>query len=452
MSLTEGFARSAESPASRLVWGLIAIFCGLGVGLASVLSLPAAVGAAGAVFTWLSGGWTLLLLLLLPVRVPSPVIASTVGLFEVALVILAVRELAYRRRSHVLRIRSSVTIPVSVFFALAAASTIWSADVTQSVRALIQLGEVILAVVLTRAWAIRTGRARVLAGFVGLGLAGAFVAVVWRVLVGAGDTWLFQALEDAGRIRSSEVRLGSPLWGSSSYFASMLLLFLFSACDRSVRPWLRRVAVTVCGAAMVLTLSRGAILSVAMGLLLWVALNRRAREWLFRNPWRAFAVGAVVTSAGVFGSSLVSRFMAARPSLQGLLADEARVNLFQLAIELWSRRPVLGHGFGTWSTLVPPEAATGAHNYVLQLAVELGVVGVLAFCGLYVVLIRAMWRHSVALAAGAFAVFVNALVEASLEGVLFSWMFGLFVGIGLSPREQEAGDSAVTRMDRRVVR
>lgn len=63
----------------------------------------------------------------------------------------------------------------------------------------------------------------------------------------------------------------------------------------------------------------------------------------------------------------------------GLL--NGRLGLWQRAIDMFMSSPILGHGFGSYSDYASETVAitTSAHNYFLQIAAELGVVGLVLY-------------------------------------------------------------------------
>jgi O-antigen ligase len=168
---------------------------------------------------------------------------------------------------------------------------------------------------------------------------------------------------------------------------------------------------------------------------------------------------------------------AARP---GGWRQDARVEIWSRAVDLWLERPLTGHGLGNsffgeqflWQLVygratlaeiaaIPEEALTYradgyfmAHDTVLQLLIEVGLFGAIAFFLVYGYFLRDLWRLRRVPARGTAAVAATLLVAiliASLDGLAennfltrdFGTFYWFLVGLVCSlARRQEAFEAA----------
>lgn len=185
-------------------------------------------------------------------------------------------------------------------------------------------------------------------------------------------------------------RVGGPIGDPND-----LAFFLLAALPLGValrtgarRPWTWDVATVLVLAALLGTLSRGALLGLLVALV--VALATR------QLTWRAVLGLAVAASATV--AIAVSAF----PQLVGTSLEQKeniadrnvseRLDLWESAAEMTLDAPVLGHGPGSYSIEHRdyldrlPDAVDHdldvAHNTYLETSAELGLLGLAAFLGL----------------------------------------------------------------------
>ncbi len=180
---------------------------------------------------------------------------------------------------------------------------------------------------------------------------------------------------------------------------------------RSRWGWLLLGALVVIGAALLLSFSRGAWIGALAGVLVIL--------WLVGGWWRRgvalIVVTAVVVLAGgwqyvpaPFGTRLGSATQIFRAP--DIMRDDAqqrptvyaaveRAAQFNAGVAMWQSAPVLGVGPGSYTRVYPEFARQGwlisrghAHNAYVQIAAEQGMVGLLAFLGLWVVQWRRAWR------------------------------------------------------------
>lgn len=235
---------------------------------------------------------------------------------------------------------------------------------------------------------------------------------------------------------------------------SPLSLALWTADAGHLSSVVRRLWSVVCGlssililAVLVLTKSRGAWLGTAVGL--GIVLIYR---WP-RLRWPALSLVVLLLIAGLMiGPTQVAQALAAAPVVGGW---EGRLELWSRALEAIADYPFTGIGMGTFDRVVPLRypyvllagaelAIPHAHNLFLQVAVDLGLPGLVAFVALLGIVLTTAVRsarawareqdlalQAVGLAAGLVAVLVHGLLDAASWGskpAVFIWaLMGLIM-------------------------
>jgi putative inorganic carbon (HCO3(-)) transporter len=222
--------------------------------------------------------------------------------------------------------------------------------------------------------------------------AGAAVAVIGIL----GTNWI----DKIPLLRGVTARLPAVIRGvpgqaegfQPNAIAGALVMFLplqFALCvaARRRRP-LQVAAFAMTALTFLLTQSRGGYLSLAAGVIAWALWSgRRSRRW---------AIGALVVVA-VLGVSLRG---AIEPLLTQQVGSGVAVDV-PSRLELWSRAvriigdfPFTGIGMNTFRrvmpamypvSLTPPDFDVAhAHNHILQVALDLGLPGLVAYLALWV--------------------------------------------------------------------
>lgn len=152
------------------------------------------------------------------------------------------------------------------------------------------------------------------------------------------------------------------------------------------KVWLERIVlVGLCGlyaGTMVIAQSRGAVLAVGVVMVVYVVMR-------WRWSWVGILVGGAVLSGVIMrvGINEMMGFLMTSPGLGGI---EGRVELWSRAIYMIQDFPFTGVGIGLYSpvadTLYPfflmaPGQISHAHNLFLQIAVDIGLPGLIAWLG-----------------------------------------------------------------------
>ena len=247
-------------------------------------------------------------------------------------------------------------------------------------------------------WTTTAGRLRLLGwGLAAAGLllaASAPVSVQW---IAAGKlTFIPEAL-----YRRLPTLLSDPIHPNVMAGALVILLpcalALLLFAWRELR-WYERGLAAAAGLAMlavlVLTKSRGGLMGLAAALVILVVLR-------WRRGWLVAPAGVVVATLAIWriGIARVAEALATTQSLGGL---DGRLEVWSRAIFMAQDFPFTGIGMGTFRQvanamypffLAGPDAdIPHAHNLFLQVAVDLGLPGLVAWSALFLLACTAAWQ------------------------------------------------------------
>lgn len=187
-------------------------------------------------------------------------------------------------------------------------------------------------------------------------------------------------------------------------FLVMLIPLTAGRCASSKTP-LARVALGVyCFGTlilMLLTFSRGGWLGAVVAVAVWVSLRFPLRRWWSARS-RAMQIALTGISIVVILGAVV--FVAQSFGIAGRSLD-LRAWIYQTALDLFAERPIEGHGLFTFgaglarlNSMPPYEPHSHAHNVILQVAAELGILGLAALALIGWLIFRAIRRPTDALA------------------------------------------------------
>jgi len=332
------------------------------------------------------------------------------------------------------------TILVGVLPALCVVSLLWTTDIVTTIREIVSYGQAFVAYL----FAVQQTRGLAPERIIRMLRRCLYVLLVPPILMlmhVPGFQPQFSPFSTAtGDYWSYFSRLSHPFLGRSNNLATILLMLCFVLVYWAMRhrDTATYVAALVCTTAIVLTVSRGAILALLVAALLAVLLPRRPQG---RRHHRQLGVAI---SSGALLAVLTWAFFVLNPTARDFFGDrlsnsniDSRDLLFSTGLNYLWQRPFLGWGAGT----VPggdPIIDGGVHNTYLQqllaYGLVLGLVGVISLFGLAA---HFLWRQPPgarrAVGLTLVALLVNFAVESSFEGsalrVLIYLLLGMLVGL-----------------------
>ncbi|MBS2022748.1 MAG: O-antigen ligase family protein [Deltaproteobacteria bacterium] len=204
-------------------------------------------------------------------------------------------------------------------------------------------------------------------------------------------------------------------------------------------------AASVCVAAVLLTLSRGAVIGLGAGVLVLAVTHTRSS----RSALGLVLLGALALAVVSAGQPLAGRWLDLGPAR---LTQTLRLRAFAGALEAARSHWLLGAGRGAYRfvsdlhTTTPADVTfVYAENEPLQLVTELGLPGALVIFALIALGVRDLWRaRRQPVVAGALAVFaalaVHNLADFNLE--LLGVALPLWTALGAAARVEARSDAA----------
>ncbi|MBZ0290996.1 MAG: O-antigen ligase family protein [Anaerolineae bacterium] len=204
------------------------------------------------------------------------------------------------------------------------------------------------------------------------------------------------------------------LLGNPNFLSALLVILIPFIVGRliSVRSRLAQGVMVVYALLallmLFLTFSRGAWLGLGVASIVWFGMLLARHDLLslrkLRVWWRgqAQSVRAAVIGAGVL--VLMASGAAAAIVIQSLTTAGRdvgfRTYLYEAALRLFAEKPLTGYGLFTFGRYLPRFASmpdvtphTHAHDVPLQIAAELGVIGLVALVLTLVLLTKAIWQN-----------------------------------------------------------
>ena len=345
--------------------------------------------------------------------------------------------------------------PMAAWIALGAASALWSADPAATLHDV--LYDMLLpAAVFLAAWRMAADagafdRARWAAagGVLCLGIMVALVFATGRPAA--------TLLSDAGE---SSVTYYWPGVGVSSTFAALIVPFALFALASARRAERYAGAVILAAAISVATVSQNRIIwpSIVLSCAAFIAWHWPALAPASRRIALTLLCVSAVGAAGAFYYASLERRLAVPE-----LGNDVRVQGWREWTGIALQKPLLGHGLGRAQVHVEgergltqsikqrnPYISWHAHNLFLDIAVQLGVLGLVIYLALLGALLREYWRLGGAgaqgrlrlLGATAFSLLVAMIAKNSTDdfmdqaGVLAFWGYaGVLLG-RLDPRSR----------------
>jgi O-antigen ligase len=195
-----------------------------------------------------------------------------------------------------------------------------------------------------------------------------------------------------------EERLGGGI-GDPNYLAAFLVpaivfaLFMFAARRGIFQRWLLMSSIVICSLALFRTESRGGLVASGVVLVVAVFLSGPVR-------FRSMVLISTVASFGVFYFTLVAPPEAlARITEFRANQGSGRVDLWEVAVQVFRDHPLIGVGAGNFRVVEPAYAITDinlrsthlvvdltkvVHNTYLHLLTEIGLIGLALFVSIIV--------------------------------------------------------------------
>lgn len=335
---------------------------------------------------WRIDDWAFVALLALVATIPWQGVATFEGVGtltrSVGLVAGAIGALGLARSGGPRRLHDAHTFAIA-FCCWGVASLWWSLEPAVSVTRLVTLAQLVVLLVLV--WQYAAGRAR-------------HRGLLWAYVIGVGIACGIVLGEHLGGAAVAARYSPAGTHPNSLAFNISLVLpvaWYLSLVER--RVWLRlalRAMIPVALLVLVLTASRSAIFTAAIGLTLIPWTVRHVRPAV-RILLVIAVIGLVAGAARLLPTAPVERLAGTVTELESGDLNN-RANLWAAAWRAIGERPLLGTGIG--ASRVAIERITGddqgAHNTYLSVATELGVPGLVLFLLMVVAVARTALRRA----------------------------------------------------------
>jgi O-antigen ligase len=336
--------------------------------------------------------------------------------------------------------------PLLLFGLAMVASMTQATDLKLSIKELLKLGEMLLTYVLVLSYVDTPARLRRLLYLVVL-------AALSQALLGIGQTLAHfgPASFVRGGVHRAYGTFNQPNPFAGYLNLSLPLLFAGVITGVPLVGRLTRPALVLLSAAVLLSVSRGALLaSVAAAVVTIAFYMRRARALVVAGASTVFALAAG-TVCGLVPASAIDKITAALGMNNVDVAHPApllRLAHMLAGLHMFLDHPWLGVGIGNYPAVCPRYQITRiwicpmghAHNYYINVAAEAGVVGLAAFLIMLVsafVIAVYLYRHATdpfarTIALGALGVLVTVAVHSFVDDIFVHAMeaqLGLVMGM-----------------------
>ena len=271
--------------------------------------------------------------------------------------------------------------------------------------------------------------------------------IVWGLILALIE---FNILMQIGGFSSGAVglyfkkNLFAVSWGRSNYLASFFVLiipltfgYLFYTKSKKLKIFFS-VALVFMFLGIILTLSRGGLLALFLALSLLFARTLRARSLI------PFITVLVIILTIILLNPLTYVIAEGMSSLETAGSVYSRLNFYEDTWNAFLKYPLTGVGFGNlsfYSTFIlAKDASSSAHNIILGMLGETGLIGGIFFFSILGVVIVKVFKdyrsekdHSLKLLKWAFfsaisGGYIHSLVEPNFEGFQFSVIIWAIVG------------------------
>jgi len=241
--------------------------------------------------------------------------------------------------------------------------------------------------------------------------------------------------------------------------ASNLILQYFSNSKSKLS--LYTVGLFVLVGELVLTMSRGGILTLGVVILFLLVMLRSRRVLIPAGIMGVLGLGAVIMNSG-----LITRFLNIKQELTA--PGSVRMNLIKAGIDIFENSPTWGVGLGGFQKKYladylanPTDTSVSlSHTSAVTIAAELGWIGIISFSLIGIALIHTLYRVSQSIKAsyvlgiGYFSWIIAIFISSQMEARFFEdpmlWLsMGMLVALVINAKEEEFGESTVFNSRRR---
>jgi O-antigen ligase len=233
------------------------------------------------------------------------------------------------------------------------------------------------------------------------------------------------------------------------------LVFAFSRYAKGRKRWLAAAAAAFMASTIFLSGSRGgmAAFAVQAAIFFWLLFRERTRSGM-ALLLGGFLLLALASITWIGGSEVSARIATLGPTKHADLAADVRLKIDADSFRMFSHRPILGWGLGTFPNVYPEfrsfytnSFVNAAHNDYLQLLTETGVLGFAIMTWFLVAVLRPAIKKTqnwpsdvngaVSLAAllGISGILVHSLVDFNLQiPANAMWFYVLCTVAAMEPR------------------
>ncbi|MDH3301286.1 MAG: O-antigen ligase family protein [Acidimicrobiia bacterium] len=274
------------------------------------------------------------------------------------------------------------------------------------------------------------------------------VALLWSIRIAIVVTIIALVLVPSTRYHVIGGVNDAPYPGWHGFFnhknnmAPFLAMALPTVLVFDRNPLFKWGSLTLIGGLLVGSTSATGVSGAVFGLIAWYWLRTFQRQQDDRDSTLLF-MASLVGSLAVIGGAVAS-FATITSAYGKDTSLSGRTDIWEASIEALSHRPLFGYGFGSlfWRVDVSPETAdiwrhvrfeaSHAHNGALDLALQIGLVGLFVFTALWLSTARSAWSKldiSPDLAIWVLAVLAGNFVIGLTEDVFFGGWIALFAAM-----------------------
>jgi len=275
--------------------------------------------------------------------------------------------------------------------------------------------------------------------------------IIWGLLLALIE---FKVLFDLGGFTSGIIglyfkkNLLAITWGRSNYLASFFVLIIpitigyFFYTKSKISKTFIAASLVFMAFAMILTLSRGGILALFIAL---VVLSFRILNIKTLIPFLSVSLIIIIV---ILLNPLTYVVINSISNLETSGSVYSRINFYEDTWNAFLKFPITGVGFGNLSYyatfILAKEASSSAHNIILGMLGEVGIVGGFFYFSILTAVITNIFKEfrretNVALKllkwsffSAVIGAYFHSLVEPTFEGFQFSIIFWTVIGISLN--------------------